>query len=217
MCHWRGLTVWAWGILGTIKDSLAMDTTRGTSTLFKFLCPTIAPQNSGFFHLSEEKNGVWLWNINSTHLFDFHTWKRHFVCPVTVLALWSPQRLIKCSRRCFVLYILRWDGDPMAGVSPQILGRITLTQFHPLYKAPRGFIFSYFTNLRTLKTSQTLKLSSLPKSSDLREAFEVTLVFIFVSFHVPRLFYSWPISLAFHSLLLFQKHFLRFSLVCLDG
>jgi len=41
-----------------IMDSSAMNTTRGIGTLFKFLFPTIAPQNSGFFLLSEEKNGV---------------------------------------------------------------------------------------------------------------------------------------------------------------
>ena len=145
--------------------------------------------------------GFWLWYINSACFFDFHMWRCHFMCLARVLR--SPQCLIKCSRWCFVSHILWWEGDPTTGVSIQILGGITPTQFYPLYRTPGVFIFSYFRNLWTPKTSQILKFSRLPKSLDLREARKVTLVFIFVSFHVPMLFYSWRVSSAFYSLLLF--------------
>ena len=60
-------------------------------------------------------------------------------------------------------------------------------------------------------------LSRLPNFLDIRGALEVTLVLILVSFHIPRLFYSRPVSLTFYSLLLFQKYFLHFPLVYLDG
>ena len=131
MCHWHGFTVRTCGFLGTTMDSSAMDMKRGTGTLFEFLCLTIAPQNFSFLSYPSRKMGFWLWNTNSARFLEFHTWKRHFVCPTTVLVLWSPQRLIKCSKRRFVPHILWWDGDPATGISPQILGGITPTQFLP--------------------------------------------------------------------------------------
>ena len=51
MCHWRGFTVRACSLFGLAMDSSAMDMTCGTEALFKFLYPTIAPQNSVFFSL----------------------------------------------------------------------------------------------------------------------------------------------------------------------
>ena len=160
MCHWRGFIVRMWGLLGMIIGYSAMDIIHGTSTLFEFLCPTIAFQNSSFFSsYPRRKMGFWLWHTNPARFFDFRTWKRHFACLATVLALWSPQHLIKCSRWRFVPHIQRWDGNPMASVSPQILGGITPTQFRPLYKAPKGVIFA---------TSQIFELSRLPKCLNLQ-------------------------------------------------
>ena len=46
------------GLLGMVLVSLTLGMTCGTITLFKFLYPTIAPKNSGFFLFSEEKSGV---------------------------------------------------------------------------------------------------------------------------------------------------------------
>ena len=108
-----------------------------------------------FSSSSRRKAGFWPWIINSTHFFEFHTWERHFACTVTVLALWSLQRLIKCSKRRFVPHVLRWDGDPMVGISPQILGGITPIQLRFLYKAFGGFISP---------TYQIFELSRLPKA-----------------------------------------------------
>ena len=59
-------------------------------------------------------------------------------------------------------------------------------------------------------------LSRLLKFLDIQGAPEVTLVLILVSFHIPRLFYSQPVSSTFYSLLLFKKYFLHFPLVYLD-
>ena len=138
-----------------------MDTTCGIITLLKFLCPTIASKNSSFFLLFEEKKwGFGFGNTNFARFFDFHTWKCHFTWPATVLALQSLQLLIKCSKQRFVPHILRRDGDPTASVSPQILGRITPTQFLPLCKALREIIFL---------TLQIFKLSRLPKLSNLQD------------------------------------------------
>ena len=117
--------------------------------------------------------GFWLWNINSTHFFDFHMWKCHFACPATILRLRSPQHPIKCSRRCFVPHILQWDGDPTAGASPQNLGGITPTQFCLLYKALGGIIFptlqifkfSRLTNSQTFRTFQFSESSRFFKKS----------------------------------------------------
>ena len=82
----------------------------------------------------------------------------------------------------------------MAGISPQILGGITPIQFRFLYKASGGFISP---------TYQIFELSRLPKSLNFQEALEVTLVLIFVSFFVLRLFSLLPVSLAFCPLFLF--------------
>ena len=80
-----------------------MDTTCAIITLLKFLCPTIASKNSSFFLLSDEKKwGFDFGNTNFALFFDFHTWKCHFTCPATVLALRSLQLLIKCSKQRFV-------------------------------------------------------------------------------------------------------------------
>ena len=54
----HGLTVRGCDLLSTIMTPSAMDMIRGIITLFKFLYPTIASQNSDFFLLSEEKSGV---------------------------------------------------------------------------------------------------------------------------------------------------------------
>ena len=46
------------GLLGMVLVSSTLGMTCGTIILFKFLYPTIALQNSGFFLFSEEKSGV---------------------------------------------------------------------------------------------------------------------------------------------------------------
>ena len=46
------------GLLGMVLVSSTLGMTCGTITLFKFLYPTIALQNSGFSFFSEEKSGV---------------------------------------------------------------------------------------------------------------------------------------------------------------
>ena len=67
----------------------------------------------------------------------------------------------------------------MAGISPRILGKITPTQFHLLYKAPKGFISLTFP---------IFELSRLLKFSSFHETSEVTLVLIFISFFILMLF-----------------------------
>ena len=167
MCNWCGLTIQVCGLLGLVVDSSAMDMTRGTGALFKYLHPTKAPKNSYFSLLSEEKSGVLTLEYYPTRFLDFPMWERHFTCLVTILALRSPQHLIKCSRRHFVPRILRWDGDPTASVSPQILGGIIPTQFCPLYRALRGVIFSTLQILKPSKLPnfQTFKAFQTSKSS----------------------------------------------------
>ena len=140
----------------------------------------------------------------------------------------SSQCLIKCSRRCYVLHILRWDVDPTTGISPWILSGITPFQFHLLYKASKGIIFPHFTSLRALQKSQTLKpprflefpnLSSpfLKKYLNLLKVQGSTHVFILVSFYCFRFFSPRPISSAFYSLFPFFENFFRIPLAYLDG
>ena len=79
------------------------------------------------------------------------------MCPVTVLVLRSPERPIKCSRRRFIPHILRWDGHPTAGASPQNLGGITPTQFASYIRRLEE-LFPHFTNFQAL---QIYKLTNL--------------------------------------------------------
>ena len=52
---------------------------------FWALIPTIAPQNSGFSLLSEEKKwGFDLLRVKVIHFFGLHVWEYHFACPITV-------------------------------------------------------------------------------------------------------------------------------------
>ena len=177
MCHWHGLIVRRCDLLGMIMAPSAISMTRNAITLFKFLYPTIAPQNINFFLLSKEKRGFWPWIINSTRFFDFHMWECHFACPVTVRVLRSLQHLIKCSRRRFVSHVLRWDGDPTAGISPQIFGGTTPTQFRLLYKVPKGFISLTFP---------IFELSRLPKSPNFQD---------FPNIQTFEKLLKWPLSL----------------------
>ena len=96
----------------------------------------------------------------------------------------------------------------MAGISPQILGGITPTQFRLLYKAPGGFISL---------TLPIFELSRLLKFSSFHETSEVTLVLIFISFFILMLFFPRSIFSAFYFLLLLHKYLLYFFLVYFNG
>ena len=194
-----------------------MGMTRGAITLFKFPYPTIAPQNSNFFLLFKEKSGFWHWIINSTCFFDFHTWECYFACPTTVLALRSPQHLIKCSKRCFVPHVLRWNGDPTAAIFPQILGEITPTQFRLLYKALGGFISLTFPIFELSRLPILPNFQDFPNLQTFEKLLKWPLSLFSQVFFVLRLFSPWPVSSAFYFLLLLHKYLLHFYLVYSDG
>ena len=50
----------------------------------------------------------------------------------------------------------------MAGISSQILGGITPTQFCLLYKVPRGFIFLTFPIFELLRLPKSLNFQDFP-------------------------------------------------------
>ena len=118
---------------------------------------TIAPQNSYFPFPSEEKSGVLMLKKQISHVSPISAYESVISHVLWLfLTLRSPRYYIKCSKRCSVPHILRWEVDPTADICLRILSGITPTQFRLLYKTPKGLILFTLQYLQTLKNSQTL-------------------------------------------------------------
>ena len=151
MCHWRGHgsvlrpyhpSVWSprnyIGLLGLEYDTWHY-------YLIIFLYPTIAPQNSGFSLLFEEKNGVLILNdwLHMHLCFSYERMSLHMPCNHS----WHfGVRNVVLNAPCGALSPTSYDEMKILRLAffLEILGRVTPTQLGLLYKALGGFISPIF-------------------------------------------------------------------------
>ena len=132
---------------------------------FWAFAPTIAPQNSGFSLLSEEKR--WDFDI---YWINYHNFLTH-ACGSTVsraslllLAFRSPRGVINCNRRLYV------PSHPMVGClingrhSSNSLSGSNPVFFSLLYKASEGNYFPFFRkDTQAFQSTSTLSLAKHSK------------------------------------------------------